>query len=102
MSDIGIIGSRDLVEIFGLLDVTVYAAENVTEAKIILEDIIANGGPKVVFVLESLVLHLTEEMRRAEGLDYTTVVPLPDHRLEVSFLDNQIRRLSKEAIGMEI
>ena len=45
---------------------------------------------------------MKEEMRAAQSYDFLTVVPLPDYRSEVSFLDDELKRLSKEAIGMEI
>ena len=102
MADIGIIGSYDIVEIFKLLGVEVYHAENADQAKKQLAKIIEEEKLKIVFVLERLALHMKEEMIKIEELDWLTVVPLPDHKSEVSYLDDQIRRLSREAIGMEI
>lgn len=102
MSDIGIIGSKELIDVFEILGVSVYPAESIDEAKLALAKIIESGEHKIVFVLESLAYGMREEMRNAEDLQNITVVPLPDYRSEVSYLDDELRRLSKEAIGMEI
>lgn len=102
MSDAGIIGSRDLVDMFKLLGVEVYPAERASDAKDALARIVEEKRLKVVFILESLAREMREEIRRTEDLDTLTVVPLPDHAGEVSYLDDELRRLSKGAIGMEI
>lgn len=102
MSDIGIIGSKDLIGIFRLLGVAVYPVESPNGAKAALAKIIEAKSHKIVFVLESLASHIGEEMRAAEDLDDITVVPLPDHASDVSCLDTELRLLSRKAIGMEI
>lgn len=102
MSDMGIIGGRDLVGIFKMLGLAVYPAEDATEAKGILSKILKEGGPKILFVLESLAVHMKREMMEALDSDEITVVPLPDHVSEISYLDDELRRLSREAIGMEV
>jgi vacuolar-type H+-ATPase subunit F/Vma7 len=102
MSDIGIIGSRELVDIFEILGVTVYHAENTEQARGALEKIIKEKQHKIAFVLESLATTIKEEMQIAQSLDYLTVIPLPDYRSEMSYLDDELKRLSKKAIGMEI
>ena len=102
MSDLGIIGSRELIDIFNIMGVAVYPAENVDEARSALEKIIKEKEHKIVFVLESLTSGIKEEMQQAQEFDYLTLVPLPDYRSEVSYLDDEIKRLSKQAIGMEI
>lgn len=102
MSDVGIIGSKDLVGLFKLLGVEVHPAENVNDAKRLLAEIVSKRSLKVVFVLESLATHMRAELRLAQETDGLTVVPLPDRMSEVSYLDDELKRLSKEAIGMEV
>lgn len=102
MSDIGIIGSRELIDIFEIMGVNVYPADNIEKAKNALQKIADEKKHKIVFVLESLAYDMRDEIRAASELDFLTVVSLPNYRSEVSFLDDEIKRLSKEAIGMEI
>lgn len=102
MSNIGIIGSKDMVSLFKILGMEVYSAERVEEARTALKKILDERRLKIVFVVESLAGRMKDEMREAEESEHLTVVPLPDYRSEVSYLDDEIKRLSKEAIGMEI
>lgn len=102
MSDIGIIGSFDLVGILKLLDIETYPAKHASEARPLLEKIIGERRNRIVFVLESLACEMREEMMRAGELDFITVVPLPDHISEVSYIDDELKRLARQAVGMEV
>lgn len=102
MSDVGIVGSKDIVRIFTVLGVSAYPAENISEAKTALKKIIQEQEHKVVFVLESLAAEMREEMRAAAAINTMTVVPIPDRMSQMSYLDDELKRLSKEAIGMEV
>ena len=45
---------------------------------------------------------MKKEIRDAQDLENVTVVPLPDRMSQVSYLDDELKRLSKKAIGMEV
>jgi len=102
MSNIGIIGYKELLKMFAILGARTFPVKDAHEAKQALEKIVEEGKVKVVLLLESLAFHMRDELRNAEELDDIIVVPIPDHKTEVSLIDDQLKRLSKSAIGMEI
>ncbi len=102
MSDIAMIGSIDQIQLFGLLGLDLFPAENASEARGQLSHLIEEKSHKVVFIMEGLACEMRDEMREAEFLDEPVVSPLPDHIREVCYIDDELRRLSKSAIGMEV
>lgn len=102
MPDIGVIGSADVISMFRILGIDVYPAENFVEAKEKLSGILEGEKNKIIFILESLAAGLREEIRAAEAVYGVTVVPLPDHASEINILDDELKRISRQAVGMEV
>lgn len=102
MSDVGIIGSKNLIRMFTILGVEAHHAENVNEAKRALEKIVEMNSLKVLFILESLACQMREEIRSVQELNLFTVIPIPEHEGGVSYIDDELKRLSREAVGMEV
>lgn len=102
MPKIGIMGNKDVIRAFGLVGMSVFEVENGNEARERIEKIKKEEEIKILFIMESIAEKMKEYLSGYEDSENLTIVPLPDRKDGLSLVDYNLRRLSKEAIGMEI
>jgi vacuolar-type H+-ATPase subunit F/Vma7 len=101
MSEIAIIGDSDIISVFAPLGIDVHHAPSPERAREVLTGLIKGRRHKIIFITAGLAVHMVAELQATEASD-VVVVPLPDHTGGGEVLEEEMKRIAREAIGMEV
>lgn len=101
MYKIGVIGDYDSICGFAVLGLDVVPAENLAEAKELLQKL-AVGGYGIIYVTEQYLSQMTEEMDEYREKQIPAIIPVPTVRGSAGYGRACLKRYVEQAVGSDI
>ncbi|MFH1406534.1 MAG: V-type ATP synthase subunit F [Candidatus Omnitrophota bacterium] len=97
MSDIAIIGQKDLILALGALGIGRYYADDSTQAKAAIAAA-EKDGAKIIFIFEKLAAGIIDLIKEKI---YPAVVVIPDNAGSIGLASGIVKKAATKAIGSE-
>ncbi|HOR42790.1 MAG TPA: V-type ATP synthase subunit F [Atribacterota bacterium] len=101
MSNIAIIGEKDIIIGFNLVGFQPFPVTNYSEALVALEKCII-GDYEVIFIAESIAVLISEQIEIYQRTSPVSICILPDHAKDSELSMKILRKYVEKAVGTDI
>ena len=102
MSNIAIIGEKEIVIGFGLIGFQLFPVSNSTETKDALEKCTTGGNYQVIFITENIAQLVIDEIEKYQRISPISICILPNRMHDSKLSKEMLRKNVEKAVGTDI
>lgn len=102
MSNIAIIGEREIVIGFSLIGFQIFPVTDSAEAKGALEKCTTNGSCQIIFITDSVAKLVIDEIEKYQKISPISICILPDRMQDSKLSIEMLRKNVEKAVGTDI
>ena len=102
MSNIAIIGEREIVIGFSLIGFQLFPVTDSNEAKIALEKCTTDGNCQIIFITDNIAQLIIDEIEKYQRISPISICILPNRKQDSKLSIEMLRKNVEKAVGTDI